>query len=98
MRQSRSAPPFSSRTSHSSRHQWASDHHCPLTLMGTAACRTAYPSPPQKTRTGALFASVTPTICGGRETRRVIGVEDDVLSLCCGGGGSKGTMRKAFGL
>jgi hypothetical protein len=97
MRQSSSTVPFSNRTSHSSRHQLASDHHCPLTRTGPAESRTTYAAPSQKTRTGAWFASATPTMCGGRETRRATGVESDCLALRRGGGGSNETMRKAFG-
>ncbi len=58
MRHTRSTLSAVSRTSHSSRHQLASDHHCPLTRHGPAISRTAYRCPSQKTRAGALPTSV----------------------------------------
>src|SRR6185437_13763865 len=86
MRQIRSTVSAVSRTSHSSRHQLASDHHCPLTRHGPAISRTAYLCPSQKTRLGLLSVSTTPTACGGRETRRAVGTDKDCFSLFAGGG------------
>ena len=54
MRHRRSVLSVASRTSHSSRHQLASDHHWPLTRHGPAISRTAYLCPSQKTRVGVL--------------------------------------------
>src|SRR6185437_1322469 len=98
MRHTRSADSVVSRTSHSSRHQLASDHHCPLTRHGPAISRTAYLCPSQKTRVGVLSVRTTPTACGGRETRSAVGTDRDCFSLFAGGGGANGTMRNAFGL
>src|ERR1700743_3554830 len=98
MRHIRSALSLVSRTSHSSRHQFASDHHCPLTRHGPAISHTVYLCPSQKTRAGAVPMSTTPMAWGGRQTRRAVGTESDGFSLFAGGGGTNGIMRKAFGL